>query len=71
MPDALDLDDVCITPKLIDDSIIANADSVSALGTRQFLRAVWQWIVSELGRRDNDACHISANLSLLMRASRD
>ena len=58
MPHALNLDDVRIAAKFVNDTIIADADAVSSLRTSEFLRAVRQWIVCQLGYTVDDARNI-------------
>ena len=56
--DSLNLDDVGIAEYLVDDAVIPDADSASALGTRELLRTVRERIIRELADGGYDACHL-------------
>jgi hypothetical protein len=55
MPDALDFHNLWIAKKLIYNSIIADANTIRALGTSQFFRTAWQRFISELRHFSYDA----------------
>jgi hypothetical protein len=47
MSDALNLDDPRLGVNRVNNSIIADANAISALGARELFRAVWEWFVHE------------------------
>ena len=54
MPHTLDFHNFRVAEKLIYHAVIADANSIHALGTSQFLRAVRERLLSELGHFSYD-----------------
>jgi len=76
MPHTLDFHNFRVAEKLIYHAVIADANSIHALGTSQFLRAVRERLLSELGHFSYDtryclAWESGADLSSWTSATED